>query len=141
MSSRFSSTRRGASVYHPRDSGAVPRGGEVQRRTQLRFVVSLDISLRSESNFWVASANNISEGGVFVATRELKPIGSQVEITIRLPAPHGLIWTLGEVRWIRETPAGAEAPLGMGIRFDSLSKEAQIAIHEFLGRRLPISID
>jgi uncharacterized protein (TIGR02266 family) len=139
MGGRLSSTGRRAAVYHPGDSGAARTGGEVQRRNQLRFVVSLDISLRSESNFWVASANNISEGGVFVATRELKPIGSRIELTMRLPEPHGVIWTLGEVRWIRETPAGTDAPLGMGIRFDSLNQEAQDAIHEFLEERPPIS--
>jgi uncharacterized protein (TIGR02266 family) len=112
----------------------------VQRRTQLRFVVSLEIGLRSESNFWIASANNISEGGVFVATKELKPIGSQVEINIRLPDPYGVVWALGVVRWIRETPAGAEAPLGMGVRFESIADEAQRAIRAFLTARAPISI-
>jgi uncharacterized protein (TIGR02266 family) len=112
----------------------------VQRRTQLRFVVGLEIGLRSESNFWVASANNISEGGVFIATKELKPIGSRVEINIRLPEPFGLVWTLGEVRWIRATPAGAAAPLGMGVRFESIGEEAQQAIRAFLSARPPLSI-
>jgi uncharacterized protein (TIGR02266 family) len=140
MSSRFPSTPERAGVYHPGDYGGVRTGGKVQRRTQLRFVVGLEIGLRSESNFWVASANNISEGGVFIATRELKPIGSQVEINIRLPNPHGVIWTLGEVRWIRETEAGAEAPLGMGVRFEGIGEEAQQAIRGFLATRPPISL-
>jgi len=112
----------------------------VQRRKQLRFVVSLEINLRSESNFWVGSLDNISEGGVFVATKEIKPIGSSIEITIRLPDPHGIIWTLGEVRWIRDTSAGVEAPLGMGIRFQTISKESQDAIRSFLATRPPLSL-
>jgi uncharacterized protein (TIGR02266 family) len=112
----------------------------VQRRTQPRFVVNFDISLRSESNFWVASAGNISEGGVFVATKVIKPIGSELEITIRLPHPFGIIWTLGQVRWIRDTSSGGEAPLGMGVRFDSIAPESQAAIRAFLGTRPPLSI-
>src|SRR5947209_3659544 len=103
--------------------------------------MSLEISLGSASNFWVASADNISEGGVFIATRELKPIGSQMEMTIRLPDPFGLVWTTGQVRWIRETAANADAPLGMGIRFESLSEESLRAIRGFLASRPPISLD
>jgi uncharacterized protein (TIGR02266 family) len=110
------------------------------RRNQLRFVISLEITLRSESNFWVASTDNISEEGVYVATKELKPIGSEIEITIRLPNPHGLIWSLGVVQWIRETSNAAEAPLGMGVRFQSISKESQAAIRTFLGARAPLCI-
>jgi uncharacterized protein (TIGR02266 family) len=139
MRSRFSSTPREASDYDPAGYGGARTGGTVQRRTQLRFVVSLEIGLRSESNFWVVSANNISEGGVFIATKELKPIGSRVEINIRLPEPFGMVWTLGEVRWIRDTPAGAEAPLGMGVRFDGIGEEGQQAIRAFLAARPPIS--
>jgi uncharacterized protein (TIGR02266 family) len=112
----------------------------VHRRKQPRFVVNLDISLRSESNFWVASADNLSETGVFIATKELKPIGSKIEITIRLPPPFGINWTLGQVRWIRETTSGSEAPLGMGIRFDPIAPESQAAIRAFLAARPPISI-
>ena len=110
-------------------------------RLNPRFQVELEITLRSESQFWVGTTTNVSEGGIFVATKELKPIGAEVEVSINLPHPLPPIWAVGVVRWIRDTSGGEEAPLGMGLQFKLLSDEALRTVHGFLWKRPPLRID
>ena len=110
------------------------------RRKDARFFVELAITLKSESQFWVASANNVSQGGVFVATKELKPIGSRVELEVTLPGGFGVVRTVGVVRWIRETSSSADAPLGMGIQFDEIGADALKTIGTFLAARPPLNV-
>ncbi|HEX9296502.1 MAG TPA: TIGR02266 family protein [Polyangiaceae bacterium] len=103
-----------------------------QRRKQPRFSVDLSITLRSDSKLWAASAHNVSEGGVFVATRELKPIGAELDLTLRLPPPQGAVAIRGVVRWIGENASDHEVPLGMGIEFEELTPDSRRALRSFL---------
>jgi uncharacterized protein (TIGR02266 family) len=112
-----------------------------QRRNNIRFQAELEINLRSDSQFWMGTSTNLSDGGIFVATKELKPIGTEVEITIKLPDQFMPLWVVGIVRWIRDTPSGRDAPLGMGIQFKLLSDEAVRAIHGFMGKRPPLRVE
>jgi len=106
-----------------------------QRRNAQRFQVELELSLQSESTIWIGQAANVSDGGVFVATKELKPIGTEVELTIRLPGNLMPVWTLGVVCWIRETSSNAHAPLGMGIQFRLITDEALRRVRDFVRQR------
>jgi uncharacterized protein (TIGR02266 family) len=105
-----------------------------QRRRHPRFQVAIEITATSESQFWAGTTTDISEGGVFVATTELKPIGTEIELTIKLPG-HLPVSVHGEVRWIRETKAKLGAPLGMGIQFRTVPDESLRVIREFLAKR------
>src|ERR1700733_903690 len=58
---------------------------ESVRREHERFSVELEVSLGSEHNFYAGLAENLSAGGVFIATHQLKPVGSTIELTINLP--------------------------------------------------------
>jgi len=44
-----------------------------RRRKQRRFPLALEIALHGQAQFWVGTTKDIAEGGVFVATRELRP--------------------------------------------------------------------
>jgi len=91
--------------------------------------------LRSETQLWGASVHNISEGGLFVVTRELKPIGSELDLTLRLPPPQGAVAIRGVVRWIGENASNHEVPLGMGIEFESLGGDSLRALRSFLAMK------
>src|SRR5687767_6276653 len=71
------------------------------KRRHNRVPVEVDIDFSSESNFYNGFTENISEGGVFVATYELKPMGEKVTMKFRLPDSEETIECEGEVRWIR----------------------------------------
>ena len=106
-----------------------------QRRNFQRFQVDLELTLQSESTIWIGHAENVSDGGVFVATKELKPIGTEVEMTLKLPGNLLPVWSLGVVAWIRETSGKVDAPLGMGIQFRLIADEALRRIRDFVRER------
>lgn len=117
-------------------AGEAVRRFETHPRRQLprkRFEVSID--LHSRSNFYTGITENISEGGVFIATDERLPLGTQVDLAFALPSGEE-IRTHGVVRWIRE-PSGHLAG-GMGLGFEEVSEEAYLAIRGFLEIRAPI---
>jgi uncharacterized protein (TIGR02266 family) len=108
---------------------------EAQRRNHSRFQVDLELTLQSESTIWMGQASNVSDGGVFIATQELKPIGTEIEITLKLPGNMLPVWAVGVVCWIRETSALADAPLGMGIQFRLIADDALRRIRDYVRER------
>ncbi|HLV22896.1 MAG TPA: TIGR02266 family protein [Polyangiaceae bacterium] len=113
---------------------------EEPRRRHPRFQIELGITLESASHFWKGRTTNLSEGGVFVATTELKPIGTEVELTITLPDQRP-VWVRGVVRWIRDTPLGNTTPLGMGIQFKLISDASLAKVRWFLTQRPALHFD
>jgi uncharacterized protein (TIGR02266 family) len=110
---------------------------DAQRRIAQRFHVDLELTLQSETTIWIGHAENVSDGGVFVASKELKPIGTEIEMTLKLPGENVLpVWAVGTVVWIRETSgSNADAPLGMGIQFRLIADEALRRIRDFIRER------
>ncbi len=122
------------------DSGAVPVA-QPQRRASPRFAVELDVSLGSEHNFYAGFVENMSAGGVFVATHMLKPVGEKLELAIHLPDNEVVVRGIGEVRWIREYSEQSNVPPGMGVRFVHLEPASLEAIEAFLAQREPLFFD
>jgi uncharacterized protein (TIGR02266 family) len=108
------------------------------RRENPRYSVDLDVSLGSDHNFYSGFAENLSTGGVFVATHALKPVGEEIEFSIHLPEMDSAVIGVGEVRWIREYNEHSDLPPGMGIRFRQLELGAKDLIARFLARREPL---
>ena len=109
---------------------------EAQRRQSTRFQVDLELTLQSESTIWIGHAENVSDGGVFVVSKELKPIGTEVEMTIKLPGANmAPVWAVGVVVWIRDAPGKVDAPLGMGIQFRLIADDALRRIRDFVRER------
>ena len=87
------------------------------RRQHLRATFKTAINLTSESNFYAGFTDDISEGGLFVATHNTLPRGTVVDIEFVLPDSEEPIRSQGEVRWIREYRPENDAPPGMGLSF------------------------
>jgi uncharacterized protein (TIGR02266 family) len=128
---------------------AVPEGNDTpveQRersegeRRRPRIEVTLMVTVESESNLYVGFTENLSEGGVFVATHALRKIGSAVDLVIEL-AQGPTIHANGTVRWLRQYSEVNETVPGMGIRFDHLSSEDARRLHEFAKARQPLFFD
>jgi uncharacterized protein (TIGR02266 family) len=103
-----------------------------------RVKMQAAVDLSSDNNFFNGFSSNISDGGLFVATVNLLPIGTEIDLTFSLPsgekvAAHGL------VRWVREVNDKLpDAFPGLGIQFTRLDDAAQAAIDEFVASREPI---
>jgi uncharacterized protein (TIGR02266 family) len=111
------------------------------RRAHARFTVDLDVSLESDHNFYAGFAENLSAGGIFVATHKALPIGEVVVLSIRLPGLAQPIECAGEVRWVREYSERSNVPPGLGLRFVDIAPGGTDAIERFLENREPLFFD
>jgi type IV pilus assembly protein PilZ len=108
----------------PSDSEAPPDAEN--RRSADRFVVQWSVDCETEDTFLYASIRNISELGIFVATRE--PLGIGTRVTLRFaPAavsPAQTFVLAGVVQWINPVRLLSEnRNPGMGVRFVDLAGE------------------
>jgi uncharacterized protein (TIGR02266 family) len=110
-------------------------------RAHRRLLLELEVTLQSDSNFYIGLTENLSNGGIFVATHLTQPIGTTVAITLRLPNRKTPLALGGRVRWVREFSETLDAPPGMGIEFEALSDADARAIREFLAARTPLFFD
>lgn len=117
-----------------------PGASEARRRFP-RYAVALEMSLTGDHNFYLGFTENVSEGGLFVATHKLQPVGSYVEFEIKLPGSEQAVCGRGEVRWVREYSEHSDAAPGLGIHFVGLEPEAERRVAAFLSQREPIFFD
>jgi len=112
-------------------------------RASERFDLEVKVDLESDHNFYTGLTQNISAGGVFIATHPLRKIGDRITLNFTLPGSAKTISVETEVRWIRENSAlqRAEGGTGMGVRFINLSAEAKTAIDSFLESRESLFYD
>lgn len=114
---------------------------EDDRRACSRHSFEVEVGFESDSNFYTGFTEDVSEGGLFLATYQLKPRGTEIEVEFTLPDGHQ-VTTVGIVRWLRDThDDNPDARPGMGIQFHALSGEDREAIQIFLGIRTPLFYD
>ncbi len=106
-----------------------------------RDTVSADVTASSDHNFFMGFSENISEGGLFIATHRPKKVGELVDLEFTLPGVAQKVKAVGEVRWTRVYAESNDAPPGMGVRFVEMSEEDAAAIRAFVQRRSPIFWD
>jgi uncharacterized protein (TIGR02266 family) len=119
-----------------------PTGAKVAQnqqnvRASERFDLEVKVDLESDHNFYTGLTQNISAGGLFIATHHMRRIGDLITLKFTLPGSDKVISVDTEVRWLRENSAlqRVEGATGMGVRFINLSPEASAAITAFLESR------
>ncbi|NVJ17273.1 TIGR02266 family protein [Myxococcus sp. AM010] len=109
---------------------------DARRNGRVRMHTSID--MRSDSNFFTGFSLDISEGGVFIATVDAVPRGTQVELDFTLPGGRPMKVT-GVVRWVREANSRTpELMPGVGVQFTGLPLEVASAISSFVTTRDPM---
>src|ERR1700749_3884110 len=106
-----------------------------EQRRATRVPLEVEVTLESDHNFFTGVANNLSEGGIFIATTNPPAVGSEVGFELLLGGERFLM--MGTVRWVRdERAASSGAPAGCGVKWGHLEDGAIEAIHPFIdGRR------
>ncbi len=117
---------------------APPEPRAAERRRADRVALSADVSLFSPTTFWAGFSEDLSEGGLFVATYQLIPIGTRIDLRFELPTGHE-VKVGGTVRWHRGH--SDDAMPGMGIAFDALSPADLKVIRSFVKHRPPLLWD
>ena len=112
-------------------------------RAAERFDLEVNVDLESDHNFYTGLTQNISSGGLFIATHHLRKIGDHITLKFTLPGSQKVISVETEVRWIRENSAlqRVDGNTGMGVRFINLSPEASTAINTFIQSRESLYYD
>ena len=118
-------------------TGAKTAANQQNVRSSERFDLEVKVDLESDHNFYTGLTQNISAGGVFIATHVIRRIGDRITLKFTLPGSEKTIDVETEVRWIRENSAlhRIEGAQGMGVRFINLTPEASAAINGFLESR------
>jgi uncharacterized protein (TIGR02266 family) len=107
-----------------------------------RFPIRVEVGYGSEHNFYAGFLENLSGGGLFVATHQPASIGALLEVTFTVPGLEHPCTTLCLVRWVRDfNPLLPEMVPGMGLQFSQLEAEARAAIQLFIQHREPIFYD
>lgn len=130
-------------LRHRLPSGPPPKRGRVvegadERRTSGRAQLQVQVDLFSDDQFFVGYSEDLSSGGLFIATYAPLSVGTAVDLSIDLDE-HESIETSGRVIWLRQ--ASEDAPPGMAVALDRLDAEQRDTIEQFLRRRPPLFYD
>ncbi len=99
-----------------------PPGSE--RRSSERIEVVWSVDCETEQTFLYASITNISEMGIFVATRDPLEVGTRLTLRFAMPGEQEPFVLLGQVQWVNPIRMLSDNPNpGMGIRFIELTSE------------------
>ena len=103
-------------------TGAKVAANQQNVRASERFDLEVKVDLESDHNFYTGLTQNISAGGVFIATHHIRRIGDRITLKFTLPGSEKTLDVETEVRWIRENTAlqRVEGAQGMGVRFINL---------------------
>jgi uncharacterized protein (TIGR02266 family) len=125
----------GPSAEAARTGGA---RGHANQRQAPRINLEVDVTFESEHNFYTGFLENLSSGGLFVATHDIRRIGDTVEVRFTLPGRAEPVTATARVRWIREYGNSPDAAPGMGLQFVDLDPAVQKEIERFIALREPI---
>lgn len=103
------------------------------KRRHTRRAYETEVSLETGSQFFTAFSQNISSGGLFIATHELLKLGDTTRVRFRIPSIEEEFDVQAEVRWIR--PPREDTPdllPGMGVSFVNLSAAQSAILNKYL---------
>jgi uncharacterized protein (TIGR02266 family) len=123
-------------------AAAAPTADAHQRKAE-RHDVEVAVDLESDTNFYTGLTQNISTGGLFIATQKIKRVGERIHLKFTLPGATAPIECETEVRWIRENSSllRTDGSPGMGVRFIDMSPKDAETIEHFLANRESLFYD
>jgi uncharacterized protein (TIGR02266 family) len=104
-----------------------------------RTPVTLKIKFKSETleQFIERYAVDVSQGGIFIRTKEPLAVGTQMRFEFQLRDASPLIGGEGTVVWTRENdPSRPAIAPGMGVRFDRLADGSQTVLERILSEKM-----
>jgi type IV pilus assembly protein PilZ len=107
-----------------------PSAPERRRTERADLVVRVDYQTVDE--LFSEFARNINEGGLFVETDTLHPLGTRVDLQFKLPGSDEPVQVTGSV--VRATAGSGDEPSGVGIGFDELDTHTRQRINELIRR-------
>ncbi len=125
-------------VEEQRDGGGEENLADPNTRQGKRTPVTLKIKFKSETveQFIDRYAVDVSQGGIFIRTKEPLAVGTQMRFEFQLRDASPLIAGEGTVVWTRENdPSRPAIAPGMGVRFDRLADGSQSILERILSEK------
>ncbi len=129
-------SRRGAASTRRRSSQRM-----AAVRPDAALAVEVVLAAHSESNLWLGFSQDLAEGGIFVATYEIRSVGTRVDMSVMLPGADEPLPLHGYVHWVRPPSAGDDFATGIGVRFVELPAATAKLLQAFAAKRTPIFYD
>jgi len=111
----------------------VPHDSDNKRKAE-RLHHEIPVAYRSVGSFLTDWATNISQGGVFINTRNPLPVGTEVKILIQLPGVQFPSQLEGRVTRITEFDNHANQVPGMAVEFTAVEEPMRQEIEVFVDR-------
>jgi molecular chaperone DnaK len=104
-------------------------------RTPVGLLVRLSYS--SVDEFVDKFATNVSRGGVFIRTRDPKPVGTMLNLELRLAGGEAVVRARGVVRWVADEDHSSHPPTaaGMGVQFLALDEASKQVVDRIVTLR------
>jgi len=115
-------------VERPSDIAEDERPSSIERRRRARIGCEFEVEFLGDSHLIAGLTQDISQGGVFIATYQVLPLGAVVSLGLELPS--GRVVVQGVVRWRRDEVDGDGRP-GLGIQFIDLHPDTVAVLTEF----------
>jgi uncharacterized protein (TIGR02266 family) len=112
----------------------------LERRRFARVDARLKVKFVFAEGFFELRTEDLSLGGMFIATDHLVPVGEKVRLVLQVPGEQPPVKAVAEVvRVVEESTPGL--PAGLGVRFLELTKEGLACIQRFLGKQVSGEIE
>jgi len=113
----------------------------IHRRMAHELDVKFEVSVDGPHNFFAGLTQDISKGGVFIATHQVYPIGTKMRLAFEIEGEH--IEVEAVVRWVRspENVFSEDIQPGMGLQFIDPDEKLISAFDKFLEKKEPLLID
>lgn len=123
---------------HPSNSGFVPLGAAGAASSGGARPSVIQLSIKEKSALYAAYIPLFADGGIFVPTTRTYRLGDDVYVLVTLPDDTQRFPVAGKVAWITPSHATGSRTQGVGVRFPSDPKSAQLMsrIEQILGARL-----
>ena len=117
-------------------AGHAHEAGEQNRREHVRVPLNLLVQVRSSDvdAFMSEHAPNISEGGMYLKTKQPRPEGTLLYFQLTTDDASARIEGLGRV--VRCEPADADGLCGMGLEFVNLDAASLALVHDIVAERV-----
>ncbi len=113
---------------------SAPDPSAPRMNTRVPLETKVNLEFEKFSGFVSEYSSNISVGGIFIKTKEPKPVGTVFSFEFKLADNFKLIQGIGEVTWVRTLDVSAEKPAGMGARFHEIDAPSRELIETMVSQ-------
>jgi len=104
-----------------------------RRKKEPRAPVEIKVDLSTLGAYYLTKIMNLSTSGAFICHDDIKPIGTIVNISFKLPTDDKIIETEAEVAWsYRQGNKARNSGSGMGVKFTKIDPDDRKKIETYI---------